>query len=359
MRVGAAYQVGLTLALLGAGQWTLPAADEAPKPRQAPIVFSTPKSDTVSSNLNQIGTKSSSLRSLESGLTKPFEIFDSSRPVQPPARFAPVTPSTPAVNNRKLKDVLDRRAEESYLLAEDDEPETSRETSREGTRPDRESLDPVTGRRKTSLDRYYDRIDRMRAGVTNQTSRSNGLFGDQDDPDEKDDSKSRRSGSFLDRELSVNARALGRMSNSASASEGGWFSSDRLKPRNSGDLYELGRVEQPAPRTTVRAKDTRLEEFKRLLDGPGYGSRNMDATAPPSSTGYQPPKSSLSAPAPSLNSGLQPAGPSYANTPGFSASTPALPGYAGSAPSVTARPPAPETTQKPPVPSFKIPRGRF
>ena len=120
MSVPRHYYLGFALALLAVGLSGL-RADEAPKgrPTPTPIVFSAPRSDTVSSNLNQIGTKSSPLTDLESGLTKPFQIFDAGRSsgdFQPANRFVPQTPSTPALSNRKLKEALDKRAEDNYLL---------------------------------------------------------------------------------------------------------------------------------------------------------------------------------------------------------------------------------------------------
>ena len=51
------------------------------------------------------------------------------------------------------------------------------------------------------------------------------------------------------------------------------LSSEKLKARSSGDdVFELGPVE-PA-RQMTRARETRMDEFKRLLDGPGCGVQN-------------------------------------------------------------------------------------
>src|SRR4051812_7435583 len=113
------HRLGVALSLVAATLGLR--AEDAAKGRATPIVFSAPRSDTVSSNLNQISTRSSPLSDLESGLKKPFEIFDTGRSsaVIPANKFATPTPSTPALNKRSLKDALDKRAEDSYLLSED------------------------------------------------------------------------------------------------------------------------------------------------------------------------------------------------------------------------------------------------
>ena len=199
----------------------------------------------------------------------------------------------------------------------------------------------------------------MRIGPTNQASRSLDIFGEKNDLDEKNDPKSRRSGGLFDNELSAKARVLGGVSNNISA--GGRLASDKLKTRSFDDLFELGPV-APAQSSTARAKESRVDAFKRLIEGPGYGARNeFNATPPPSSmSGYQPPPSVV-APSPTF-SNPRPAGGTFANTPGFSGSVGVplgVPEYAASSPSLTPTPPVQQSTTKPPVPVFKIPRSRF
>lgn len=357
MSVCSRYCFGFALALLVGGQLESHADDTA-KGRVAPVIFSAPKSDTVSSNLNQMGTKSSSLRDLESGLKKPFEIFDNGRSggVQLPNQFTP-SPSAPAIN-RKLKDDLDKRAEESYLFSEDNEPPVSRDGMLSS---DREAVDPITGKPKTLLDRYYDRIDRSRTGPTNQPSRSLDLLADKDSAEVKGDAKTRISGGRLGGDFSSEAYGSRRSSNSVSG--GGRLFSEKLKSRSGGDGFELGLGPVQPAQPSGRTKETRVDEFKRLLDGPGYGTRNGFNATPPSSP-YQLPNPTIAAPGNSLSIGSQPAGGAYTTTPGFSGSVGApvgVPEYARSAPSLAVTPvqPQQQPAQQPPVPSFKIPRGRF
>jgi hypothetical protein len=360
MKARFAYYPGFALAWLMAAPLAL-AADEAPKGRPTPIIFSAPKSATLSSNLNQMGTKSSSLRDLESGLTKPFEILESGRSsggFQPPNRFAQPPPSAPSVNNKKLKDVLDKRAEDSYLLSEESESDSAKDGL---IGSDRDSIDSVTGRPKTSLDVYYDRIERWRGGATNQPSHSLDLFGQSDANEKEGGLKQKRPGGLFDYELSANARVLSQMTNNVS--EGGRLSSEKLKPRGFGDPFELGAVE--TPQTSARTKETRLDEFKKLLDGPGYGARSGFNVTPPMSSGgaYPSPKPIVTAPSSSLSVGSQPPGGSLSTPAGFSGSVGVpvgIPEYAASVPSLTTTP----TIQVPPAqksltPKFEIPRRRF
>jgi hypothetical protein len=350
---------GLALMILAVSLLGLGAEEPAPS-RPTPIIFSAPQSDTVSSNLNQIGTRRSPLTDLESGLKKPFEIFESGRSssgVRPASRDMRYVPPAPVLNNKKLKDLLDKRAEEMYLRSEDVETALTRDDL---LKSDEDALDPSGKRLKTPLDRYYDRIDRMKLAPTNQTTRSLEFFGDKTGLEEKDSLKPKLSGGLFDNELSASARALGQMSNSSSG--GGLLSSENPKPRSFGDIFGLGPVETSQP--TARVRESRLDEFKRMLDGPGYGSRNdFNATPPPSaSTSYQPPKPlvGVSSPIFSATPPVVPGG-SHASTPGFvgSIGMPAgVPDYALGASSLTPATPAKQAKPLPP-PTFNVPRRRF
>lgn len=352
------HYLGLAVAVIAASRLGLWAA-EAPRSGATPIIFSAPQSDTVSSNLNQIGTRSSPLLDLESGLTKPFEIFDSrssgsQRPVSKDMRYVP---PAPVLNNKKLKDLLDKRAEEMYLTREDNETALTREDL---LKSDDDPLDSSGKRLKTPLDRYYDRIDRMKLAPTNQTTRGLELFGDKPASDPRDELKPKSFGGLFDNELSPNTRSLGQKTNGSSG--GALLVSEKDKPRSFGDLFGLGPVETSKSGTQVR--ESRLDEFKRLIDGPGFGSRSSFDVAPPSSAGssFQAPKPVVGIPSPVLPATPQPvSGGAYANKPGFAGTigTPTgVPDYALGTPSLT--PAAPIQQPKPlPPPTFNVPRRRF
>jgi hypothetical protein len=352
------HRPSLTLILVLTGCFSLCADDSATR-RSTPIIFSTPRTDTVSSNLNQIGTsgtKRSPLTDLESGLKKPFEIFDSARPstdFSTPRRY---TPPAPVLNNQKLKDLLDKKAEQMYL-SPDDNP--SGLADDDPLKSSEDALDPATRRPKTQLDRYYDRIDQMKLAPTNQPSHALGLFGEPSEPG--DNPGDFRTKGLFANEIGVTTRPMGVISNSNFS--GGLDSAERTKPRSFGELFGLGPVE--SPQTTTRVKDSRLDDFKRLLDGPGYGSRSGFNVAPPPSASptFQTPKPVVGVPSPNVSAvPASGASRSFEETAGFSgiAGTPkGLPDYALGTPSLTPTPPVQQAPAMLPPPTFNVPRRRF
>ena len=366
MSVRVHQHLGLAFALIAT---CLPglAADESSPKRSTPVIFSAPRSDTVSSNLNRIGPRSSPLTDLESGLKKPFEIFDSKSSqgeFRSPMNYTPQLPPAPVLNNKKLKDLLDKRAEDRYLLQEDGK------TALDQDNPFNSGEDPFNtfGKRpKTSLDRYYDRVEQSRSALTNQTrtTPSLDLFGEKLEKDEKDENKSRLAGGLFGDELSPTARAFGQMSNSLSTT-GGWLNPSKSKAGSFGDLFGLGPVE-PTQTADKKQREKRLDEFKRLLDGPGYGARNDFNVNPPSSANtpyqYQPAKPTVGVPSPIFSSASPSApGASLAGTPSFTG-VPGTPNgvrdFAVGSPSLTPTPALPPVSTAPAVPAFNVPRRRF
>jgi hypothetical protein len=360
MNIRSSNQLVLAVILLAASLAGLWAQDTAPR-RATPIIFSAPKSDSVSSNLNQLGTKSYPLTDLESGLTKPFEIFEGGRSSDsfraPTMKFAP---PAPVLNSKKLKDLMEKHAEQSYLLSEDKEGGLMGEDLLKSDDP----FSPTGKKLETRLDRYYDRIDRTRSAATNQT-RGSDLFGnkhDENEKDQKDDLNGKSSSGLFDGELSASARSLKQMSNSSP--EGGRLTSEKLKPRNLGDIFGLNPVEASQSEKHTLEKESRLDEFKRLMDGSGYVPRNdFNAATPPSvSAPFQSSKPVTSLSTPPL-APTQPAPrDTFANTAGLigAPGKPSnLPDYAMGTPSLTPAPLVQQPQPQPPKPEFKIPKRRF
>lgn len=363
MTVRLHHHLGLALILLATAPLGL-RAEEKPRSRPTPIIFSAPQSDTVSSNLNQISTKTSPLTDLESGLKKPFEVFESGRSsttYRPASRDMPYVPPPPVLKNKKLKDLLEKEAEDAYLRTEE-EAALSRD---ESWKSEEDPLAPSGPRSKSPLDLYYDRIERNRSGQTNQGgSPALAWFGDKPELEAKDDGKPRAIGGLFDIEMSASARTMNQMTNRDSGD--GRLTSERLKTRSFGEIFGLGPVE-PAT-TTGRTKDSRLDDFKRLLDGPGYGSSTDFNVAPPPSSvvapspatqpvlGVVPPPSYATSPTPGFGT------PSVANASSLAGAvgTPlGLPEHSVGTPSLTPTPSVQPTTPKPPPPTFNIPRRRF
>lgn len=335
-------------------------AENAARGKPTPIIFSAPKSDTVSSNLNQLGGRTSPLTDLESSLKRPFQIFESERPgnrAAPLTRFVPPA-SAPVLKNRRTKDLLEKRAEDRYLFREDDELDSPK-----GDLP---GLDDgplaVSGKRtKTPLDRYYDNIDRLRLGQTNRPVRSLDLFAEKSAPTAQQDPKLRNPGGWFDREFSASTQPEEKPGLSVFSDSR--FEPDRPKPQSFGSFYRSDPV--VPDRKTTRAMDTRLEEFKRLIDGAGYGTRNdFNALPPTPSAGSvdSSPSPGIAVPQPLFSNSPQPVGGGRVSTPGFSGAIGVpvgVPDLSASSPSLTPTPPLQQTVPKPPVPKFSVPRGRF
>jgi len=347
----------LAMIFLAVGWLDVQAVEPAPEsPETSP-----PQADTASTNLNQIGMKRSPLSDLESRLKKPFESFDrgsSSEDLSPASTGRRYVPPAPVLSNKKLKDLLEKRAEAMYLLP-DDKDSTFR---RDALLPaDEGALDPTGRLPKSELDRYYDRIDRQKLGTTNQSTRNLDLFGRKTDPEDKDDVKTKPSGGLFGGEPAISARAFGQLTNSNSG--GGFLSSEPSGPRSFGEIFGLGPAETSRPKD--RARDTRLEEFKRMLDGPGFGSRNEFNVAPPpsASTPSQVSKPVLGVPGSSFSVAPQlGAGSALGDSSGFAGAigTPVgVPDYAKGTPSLTPTPPLQKATPRPPPPTFNVPRRSF
>lgn len=334
-------------------------AQQTNRSRGTPIIFSAPKSDTVSSNLNELRTPTAPFRDLEADLKKPFEIFDpNSSDKLLRSRDQKFKTPPPDLNKKQLKEQLHERAEQMFLSLEpeDDDPFKASE----------ESFDPYNKKPKTSLDRYYDRLDRNRVAVTNRTS-VNDLFGDK-----KDKEKERRDESgfdkkkpigFSDDERSVTSRNVRLMSNSSPTGDS--LFSEKNKARGSGEMFDSGKQISFYERNKTKS-ETRLEEYKRLLDGPGYGHDTREKVKPVVSA-YETaaPQAIYGAAAPTWSSTKPAAKTPPANTFATSAGlvgTPAAPQGLkdfDSAASLSTPPPKPPPA-KPAKPStFNIPKRRF
>ena len=344
-------------ALILIGSLVAARTDESPRLRGAPIIFSEPKSDSVSSNLNQLDSKTSPFKGLESDLKKPFQIFDVGRSdgsFRPPSGLT--DPPAAPVNNRRIKELIDKRAEMMWL-----DPDSG-DLGRDGEDPRKTSEDPLdaAGKKlKTSLDRYYNQLDRERLASTNQVP-DNDLFGKKNDSDAKNaPGQSFTEGPF-DGDRGASASSLRRMSNNASDGRG--FFSENLKPKEFYDLADESYSKNPAERSASVKEETRLDDYKRLLGGPGYAPRNGDYSSglPVAGTAQRPAPAAFS-PAWSLPSA--PANPrdSFSSRAGLVGAPPplqSLPSFSTTTPGLNPTP-APVVQPKPPTSTFSIPRRQF
>lgn len=157
-------KIGTIMTVAGAGLMAL--AAEAQTIRHGPpIRFSAPKSDTVGTNLNQFTDKArNNLRRLEEELSQPLDVFrqqDSARPMAAPL---PRPPAGPVIQNKRIRELLDKKNNWVFMSPEDQVTGLTAEEIFGLT-----ELDETGGpkARATSLERYNERLDRERIGSTN------------------------------------------------------------------------------------------------------------------------------------------------------------------------------------------------
>ena len=339
----------VTLLILSGVTWL--SAQSSDRPRGNAIIFSGPKSDTVSSNLNDLRIPASPFRDMESSLKKPFELFE---PGKPGPSSLPILKHTPApqpqLKQKPMKDILNERAEAMFLEPGLHEGETDDDLFKSTE----ESYDSYTRKPKNSLDRYYDRVDRA---MTNRTSAAEPFEGS---PDLRDSSNPNSANPFAERPVQDAWRnpADNRFRSPSTSSDfrrNGLFGDrpDATVPNRPESYYPSYREQ----------KVDRLDAFKQLLEGSG-GSR---ATTPSRNRNYTTTPARSPSPTPATTGfNTRPAG-SVAPADTFTKSAgligspgkpQGLPDYA--APSSGVHTEATKQPAKPPAPpTFNVPQRRF
>jgi len=240
--------------------------DQPQRPQRGqPIVFSEVKSETISTNYNPAGSKSS-FKELDNELKTPFEFFSrdtKTRPLRPPA-------TQPMIQRTKKSQELFGGKEDSFFgKSEDDELLNN----------DPAQFDPWTRKMKTPLDRYYDRLDRERIVVTNR-SKGDNFMGMKREEDER--SEFGASGDFFGRFFRDNSSGSARFEGASQSANrvtngftGGLFSTDPVRPQTLDNL--LGIERNLVAEDKRDAVDTRRDAFRELL-GMSPVSKVQDST---------------------------------------------------------------------------------
>lgn len=339
------------MTLLVLGGVTFLSAQSADRPRGNAIIFSGPKSDAVSSNLNELRVPASPFRDMESSLKKPFELFE---PGKPGPNSLPIPKNIPApqpqLKQKPLKDILNERAEAMFLEPGLHEGETDEDLFK----TTEDSYDPYTRKPKNSLDRYYDRVDRS---MTNRASGADPI------------------GSSLDLRDSLNPNSANPFAERPVQDAWRNPADPRFRtPSTAGDFKRDVFGERPDPAVPNRPesyypsyrqqKADRLDSFKQLLEGSGTSransparNRNNYATTParptapsPAATGFNAKPAGATAPADTFakSAGL-------IGTPG---APQGLPDYAAPASGIQTDARR-QSTKPPPLPTFNVPQRRF
>ena len=252
----AAAAMGLVMAAT-----TVAHAQDSSRDRGAPIIFSLPKADTISTNLHEVNVKKAPFKNLESEVRKPFELFDST-PTQP--RFVPPQRinSAPTVNKSNLKAILEKSAEEQFLNGY----LSGQEDPNDPFKSPESSMDPLRRNKpKTSLDRYYDRLEKEQGARTNKSGTVD-LFGNKKErtTEEKNALEANQKDKKSDSDPDAFSRTGGQNSNNAATDNN--FSRTGRKPVGG----RFGSSTADAVDRATLQRETRMENFKKLLDGPAY-----------------------------------------------------------------------------------------
>lgn len=338
------------------------AAEQRPPSRGRAIEFSQPRSDTVSTNLNRLGTTGNGLRDLEDDLLMPLQTLPKSSldGLTAPAIRPAVTQPSPA-QIRRARELLKRREDWVFMLPED---MVSGLTPEEifGLR----DLDPSRTDKESQsmLERFYERMrEKESNGQRKGESADEDFLGLRRSDEKRNSSRTTEFGDNKDKpegQLTESEKALKRLFNGESNGGGIFASSDKAT-----SFAEVFGFKSEPTSERDKAFEARREEFRQLLiQSPAAGG----SLAPESFE-----SSADTALRPVLTSPLAGTSPLKSFEPGFGAAAPnvlppspgasTLPEFAPrtslSTPSLAPPPPRVEPS-KPALPAdVSAPRRRF
>jgi hypothetical protein len=333
------------------------------------IQFAEPRSDVVKSNVNQLGANKTTLNSLEQDLRKPFEWLNPGENLADRFTGAAAPRALPSPTRaRQMKDLLEKRNE--WIFLEPEDYFAGGLNAEENSHLPEYGLNGEEKKKKTAVERYYERLDSMRAelqAATNQVAGSDPL-----NPRPKREGEEEQKELVLGGQPGPLSSGLGDMEQtvkSLSAVDPSAFGTIVSEPgvtRSFADVFGFGKKEPAeSAQEKSRAMETRIQEFKQLLE-----TRSLTPSSP-GLAGYNPLVSSpLTAPPAVPSAGLD--GFNSDTARGFSSllspspvSQTTLSGLPTAAanigsPSWQTTLPAPEQPRMTlPAPAFNIPQRKF
>ena len=139
------------------------------------IEFSSPRSDEVTTNLNQLTNRKDGLKQLEEDLYRPLQSFSPKSSLDGVVAPIPHSPAAPAIQSKRVKDLLERRKNWVFMRPEDLVAEPTLEDILKA--PDfgtdgREKPDP------RSMEQYYHRLATKRPTANRlDESKEDDMFG--------------------------------------------------------------------------------------------------------------------------------------------------------------------------------------
>ena len=167
--------VRLAVAALAVSGLVVGKAQAGGKERGRPIDFSLPRSDEVTTNLHQLTSKKDSLKQLEEDLYKPLESFAPQSSLDGVTAPPPRAPSTPAIQSKRLKELLERRRNWVFMTPED---LLAAPTIEDILKTPQHEPDGQEKKQLPTLERYFERLSNKRGGSVNLLqSKGEDLFG--------------------------------------------------------------------------------------------------------------------------------------------------------------------------------------
>jgi hypothetical protein len=262
-------RIGFGLLAVAASSLLLCSAQGGGKERGRSIDFSEPKSDEITTNLHQLTSKKDSLKQLEEDLYQPLQAFTPKSSLEGVVAPLPRPPAVSAIQNKRVKELLERRKNWVFMTPEDllsgpTVEEILKSPQYEKNGQEKKELPP--------LERYYQRLSAKRTGRINPSqSTSDDLFGtpkasnSRDQIDSGDDAN-------LPSGLRESALALKQLA--APDTSGDPFALSA--PRNSfSDTFGLDG--NALPKEEVLAHKKYMDEYRSLVD-PGW--QRPDAANP-------------------------------------------------------------------------------
>lgn len=148
------------------------AADQRPS---RPIEFSSPRSDEVTTNLNQLTSRKDGLKQLEEDLYRPLQSFSPKSSLDGVVAPIPHSPAAPAIQSKRVKDLLERRKNWIFMRPEDLVAEPTVEGILKAPDFGTDGLEKPDPR---SMEQYYHRLSTKRPAANRlDQSKEDDMFG--------------------------------------------------------------------------------------------------------------------------------------------------------------------------------------
>lgn len=312
-----------------------------------PILFSSPKSDAISSNLNAMAADKSPLNRMDEELKKPFSLLDPESVTDPVrARLKPQLPP-PKVDSKKVRELIDRQ--NNWVFLDPEEMDRLSKKAEEFFGGDKYDADGLPKKKLTAMENFWLRLEKEQRSATNDLRNSSAFFAS----DDKEDKSALHAFAAPGNTRGDSPNAV-----AGSGASSVWNNNafaGAAQPGETLSFFSLPTT-TPAERSELReAREARMQEFKSLF------SSGPATAAPARSSAFD----SYAKPAATVSGGAgswfsPPATPGgFSSSFSSGASKPASVPSAFSTPSLTPTPlPVYQQPALPP-PSLQMPRRSF